>query len=249
MKVQDTELLFERQNRLSKTTIIIPLYNYAQHIKQALQSAAEQSTDDVMILVVDDCSTDNSVETVLNWMKRRTGPKGLTLLRNRKNARLSITRNTGISYCRSEFCFMLDADNMIYPRCVEKHVQALEARPDADAAYSLIEVFEGKKDVIGAGVFIKEGLVHGNFIDAMALFRRRTLLSMNGYEDLQHGWEDYELWLRMIELGKVALHVPEILSRYRQHKSSMLRTQTNRGNNIVELHAYMKERFPWLDLH
>ncbi|EHJ58249.1 hypothetical protein NSU_4817 [Novosphingobium pentaromativorans US6-1] len=249
MLVQDAEVLFERGNRQSQTTIIIPLYNYAHHIEQALQSAAAQSTDDVMILVVDDCSTDQSVETVLKWMKMQTGRKGLTLLKNSKNSKLSITRNTGINYSRSEYCFMLDADNIVYPRCVEKHVQALEARPEADAAYSLIEVFEGRRDVIGAGVFIKEGLIHGNFIDAMAMFRRSALLAMNGYENLRHGWEDYELWLRMIEQKKIAIHIPEILSRYRQHERSMLRTQTNRGDNNIELRAYMKKRFSWLDLH
>lgn len=249
MLVQDTEVLFERGNRQSRTTIIVPLYNYAHHIEQTLQSAAAQSTDDVMILVVDDCSTDQSVDTVLKWMARQTGQKGMTLLRNRKNARLSVTRNTGIDFCASEYCFMLDADNIIYPRCIEKHVEALEARPDADAAYSLIEVFEGTRDVIGAGVFIREGLVHGNFIDAMAMFRRSTLVAMNGYENLRHGWEDYELWLRMIDRQKIAIHIPEILSRYRQHQSSMLRTRTNRDDTIVKLHAYMKKRYPWLDLH
>lgn len=249
MLVQDAEVLFERGNRQAQTTIIIPLYNYAHHIEQALQSAAAQSTDDVMILVVDDCSTDHSVETVLKWMKKQASRKGMTLLKNKKNSRLSITRNTGVDYCQSEYCFMLDADNIIYPRCVEKHVQTLKYRPDADAAYSLIEVFEGTRDVIGAGVFIKEGLIHGNFIDAMAMFRRSALLAMNGYENLRHGWEDYELWLRMIEQNRVAIHIPEILSRYRQHKSSMLRTQTNVDNNIIELHNYMENRFPWLDLH
>lgn len=249
MVVQDAEVLFDRGNRQAQTTVIIPLYNYAHHIEETLQSAAAQSTDDVMILVVDDCSTDSSVEIVLKWMKKQTGRKGMTLLRNKENARLSITRNTAINYCRSEFCFMLDADNIIYPRCIEKHVQTLKDRSDADAAYSLIEVFEGRRDVVSAGVFVKEGLLHGNFIDAMAIFRRSALISMSGYENLRHGWEDYELWLRMIEQNKIAIHIPEILSRYRQHKNSMLRTETNKLSNIAELHNYLKKRFSWLDLH
>ena len=249
MVVQDAEMLFERGNRQAQTTVVIPLYNYAHHIVETLQSAAKQTTDDVMILVVDDCSTDSSVETVLEWMKKQTIKKGMTLLRNKENARLPITRNTAINYCRSEFCFMLDADNIIYPRCIEKHVQALNGRPDADAAYSLIEVFEGRSDVVGAGVFIKEGLLHGNFIDAMAIFRRSVLTSLNGYENLRHGWEDYELWLRMIEKNKITIHIPEILSRYRQHKNSMLRSETNKAENISELHKYLKKRYSWLDLH
>jgi glycosyltransferase involved in cell wall biosynthesis len=171
------------------------------------------------------------------------------LVRNRANAKLSITRNTGIAYAQADYCFMLDADNILYPRCIEKLRLALAARADADAAYSLLEVFEGARDVIGAGVFTREGLIHGNFIDAMAMFRRKMLIELDGYEHMPHGWEDYDLWLRLIETGRIALHVPEILARYRQHGSSMLRTETNVNRNIATLHTFMQERHPWLELY
>lgn len=250
MMTQETDLVFERGARDNSVSIIIPLYNYAHHVVETLNSVSAQTINDITLIVVDDCSTDNSVDTVRQWMQRaRHSQMGMMMVRNRANAKLSITRNTGIALSRSDYCFMLDADNILYPRCIEKHVDALAARPDADAAYSLLEVFEGQADVIGAGVFTKDGLKHGNFIDAMALFRRSMLLAMDGYENIRYGWEDYDLWLRMVKEDKVALHIPEILARYRQHNSSMLRTETNINNNIKFLHDFMKKRHEWLDLH
>lgn len=250
MMTQETDLVFERGARDNSVSIIIPLYNYAHHVVETLNSVSAQTSDEITVIVVDDCSTDNSVDTVRQWMQgARHSQMGMVLARNRANAKLSITRNTGIALSRSDYCFMLDADNILYPRCIEKHVDALGARPDADAAYSLLEVFEGQADVIGAGVFTRDGLRHGNFIDAMALFRRSMLLAMDGYENIRYGWEDYDLWLRMVKEDKIALHIPEILARYRQHNSSMLRTETNINNNIKFLHDLMKKRHEWLELH
>lgn len=250
MLTQETDLVFERGASDNRVSVIIPLYNYAHHVVETLDSVLAQSTDDISLIVVDDCSTDTSVQVASQWMQQQqNSAKSMMLVRNRANARLSITRNTGISLSRSEYCFMLDADNILYPRCIEKHVDALSARPDADAAYSLLEVFEGQSDMIGAGVFTRAGLKHGNFIDAMAMFRRSMLLSMQGYENIRYGWEDYDLWLRMLENDQFAIHIPEILARYRQHGSSMLRTETNVNNNIKYLHDFMKKRYTWLDLH
>lgn len=252
MKTQDNEIIFSHGTRDHAVAVIIPLYNYADHVLETLNSVVTQSTQDIDLIVVDDCSTDRSLDVVQGWMKnqsRQDSEMGMLLVRNRANAKLSITRNTGISHARADYCFMLDADNIVYRRCIEKLYGALQARPDADAVYSLLEVFEGAEEIIGAGVFAEEGLVHGNFIDAMAMFRRDMLLDFDGYEHMQHGWEDYDLWLRMIEAGRIALHIPEILARYRQHGNSMLRTETNVNKNITFLHDFMKKRHPWLDLH
>lgn len=250
MLTQESDLVFERGARDNRVSIIIPLYNYAHHVVETLDSVLAQSTDDISLIVVDDCSTDNSVDTVRQWMQRAGRSRmGMMLVSNRANAKLSISRNTGIALSRSDYCFMLDADNILFPRCIEKHVEALSARPDADAAYSLLEVFEGQADVIGAGVFTRDGLRHGNFIDAMALFRRSMLLAMGGYENIRYGWEDYDLWLRMVDEDRIALHIPEILARYRQHNNSMLRTETNVNKNIQFLHDFMKKRHEWLELH
>lgn len=233
-----------------KVSVIIPLYNYEDYIMDTLNSVATQTYRDLAVIVVDDCSTDRSAHFVENWMRDHSESDiGFGLWRNANNSKLAVTRNTGISLTSSDYCFFLDADNTLFPRCIEKHVEALETRPDASAAYSLIEVFGGQCGIMGAGVFDRKALSHGNFIDAMAMFRRSALQSLGGFEHIEHGWEDYDVWLRLCEMGQVAIHIPEILSRYREHPASMLRTDTNLPEHINKLHAEMKRRHPWLDLH
>jgi glycosyltransferase involved in cell wall biosynthesis len=232
-----------------RLSVVIALYNYEHYIAETLDSVAAQTARDVAIIVVNDCSTDKSRNVAAEWMQRnRHTGMGMLLLSHHENAGASIARNTGIAAAQSEFCFLLDADNLLYPRCLEKHLAAISSRPDADAAYSLIEIFGGDRELFGAGVFAKEGLVHGNFIDLMALYRRSALLALNGFEKIRGGWEDYDLWLRMLEGNRLALHIPEITARYRHHRSSVTRTEQN-SDNVLALHKNMTHRHPWLKLH
>lgn len=250
MNIQDGEVLFEHRQRDSSVSVIIPLYNYANYISEALDSVLYQTCRDIEIVVVDDCSSDKSVSTVAEWMEKNVDcGLNLVLAKNKRNARLAITRNTGVSYTTSKFCFFLDADNTIYPRCIERHVAALESRPDAVAAFSLIEVHGSRSALMGATVFHQNVFRHGNHVDAMAMIRRESLLQMGGFHHIDHGWEDYDLWLRLCEDDLFAIHIPEILSRYREHGASMLRTDTNLPDHIRKLHLLMKDRHPWLELH
>lgn len=249
MITQHAEEVFAGRSGRRRVSIIVPLYNYERYILETIESALAQTFRDLEILVIDDGSTDSSCERVADWMRRHQNADiGLRLFRNQANARLAVTRNTGIDLSDADYCFFLDADNALYPRCIEKHVAALDSRLDAAAAYSLIEVFGARAGIMGAGVFERGALARGNFIDAMSMVRRSVLIELDGFRHIDHGWEDYDLWLRLCEAGGLAIHLPEILSRYREHASSMLRTDTNIPDHISKLHSDMIRRHPWLEL-
>lgn len=249
MKVQSVRTIFQRGDLNRRVTIIVPLHNYANLIEETLASVAAQTFDDLALIVVDDASTDDSRTVAEQWMRDVDAPNlALVLLANESNAGLSITRNTGIGHSRSEYCFFLDADNLLLPRCIEKHVRALDARADCIGAYSIIEEFGGKSSMIGANVFSRDRLKHGNYIDAMVMLRRDAFEKMEGFHPIRHGWEDYELWLRMCEEGERLLHLPQVLSRYRNHSRSMLRQQTNVAQNILDLHRNIERLHPWVQL-
>lgn len=249
MKTQSVDTIFQRGDLDRKVSVIVPLHNYAHMIEETLDSVLAQTFEDLALIVVDDASTDDSRAVVENWMRNADALHlTLVLLANVINARLSITRNTGIDYARSEYCFFLDADNLLFPRCIEKHVRALDARRDCIGAYSIIEEFGGASGLIGSNVFSRERLKRGNYIDAMAMLRRDAIVQLHGFHPIKHGWEDYELWLRICEQGERLLHLPEVLSRYRHHQKSMLRQQTNVGQNILDLHRNMEQLHPWVQL-
>jgi glycosyltransferase involved in cell wall biosynthesis len=246
---QKAETVYEGGTITHRVSVLIALYNYERYIVETLESVAAQTARDITIIVVNDCSTDNSLDVAAGWMRRNAhSGLGMLLLDHAENAGASIARNTGIAAAKSEFCFLLDADNLLYPRCIEKHLEALDVRSDAAAAFSLIEVFEGNRELFGAGVFAEEGLMNGNFIDLMAMYRRSALLELDGFEKIKYGWEDYDLWLRMLESDAIALHIPEITARYRHHHASITRTEQN-STNVLDLHKEMTRRHPRLKLH
>lgn len=246
MKTQDFQVIASYGKSWAEVSVVIPLHNYELYIIETLESVYAQTQRDLSLVVVDDASTDASCALVEQWM-RSNGARfsRACLVKNRENARLSVTRNTGAQIAESEFIFFLDADNLIYPRCIARLRSAL-ARSNATFAYSLLRTFGDSEGLMGMNAFCRERLASGNYIDAMVLIRRAELIAAGGYEDLKYGWEDYELWLRLCELGKIGVQVPEILGSYRIHSNSMLRTTTNIESNNRRLVEALRQRYPWL---
>lgn len=246
---QPSSTIYERGDAAPAVSVIVPLYNYAKLVGETLDSVRKQSFADLMLIVVDDASTDDSLAVVQRWMEEHSDcGLSLRLLSHQANAGLAKTRNTGIVAAQSAACFFLDADNLLYPRCIERHVAALERHPDSAGAYALIEEFGSASGIMGSSVFSRDALKRGNYIDAMAMLRREALDALGGYRDIEHGWEDYDLWLRLCDAGERMVHIPRILSRYRNHVSSMLRVRTNKNENMRALSRNMQALHPWLAL-
>ncbi|NBW10310.1 MAG: glycosyltransferase family 2 protein [Caulobacteraceae bacterium] len=230
-----------------RVTVVISLYNYAHVVGEALDTVAAQTLADLDLIVVDDCSRDDSGAVVTRWMKTHAGRfNRCTLYRNDRNLGLATTRNIALGHVMTEFCFMLDADNCLYPRAIEKLLGACDASR-AEAAYCQLELFGDESEVGSAAVLSRERLKRGNYIDAMALLRTATLRDCGGYGLFEiAGWEDYDLWCTFVDKGLNAAFLPEILCRYRVHGASMLRSETNKEINSVELE--ITARHPWLEL-
>ena len=169
----------------------------------------------------------------------------MLLLRHRRNQGLAQARNTAFAHARASHVFVMDADNTIYPRAIGRLRQAIETS-QAAAAYTQMELF-GTKSAVGlADIWRPKWLRHGNYIDAMALISRSAWRDVGGYTHIEGGWEDYDLWCKFIEQGYVAAFVPEMLCRYRVHRSSMLRTETAQSYDAVFVEMTM--RHPWMKL-
>jgi glycosyltransferase involved in cell wall biosynthesis len=207
-------------------SVICPLYNHADVVGGALASLAAQGFAGWELVVCDDGSTDGSGRVVEAFMESHSSLAAL-LVRHPVNRGLpAATRNTAISQARGEYLLALDSDNELYPHCLERLVEALDAAPDADFAYGILEQFDRSGPVGLSGYFgwEPERLVQDNYIDALALMRRSTLTELDGYSEDRRlfGWEDYDLWCRIAERLGHAVHVPEIVARYRVAAGSTL---------------------------
>ena len=208
-----------------RVSILVPLHNYAVEVVDALESVAAAAYDSFELIVLDDSSTDRSRPIVERFLGARPGLPG-RLVAQPSNEGLGKTRNALARLARGEFAFFLDADNAIYPTAVGRLVEALEADPKAIFAYGMIEVRTAGKPtgLVSFRRWEPARLRDGNYIDAMALFRRRELIELGGFdEDVRMtGWEDYDLWCRCASRGLHGVLVPQVLSRYRRSGHSML---------------------------
>jgi glycosyltransferase involved in cell wall biosynthesis len=242
---RDHRVIFERGKPGGSVSVILTVHNYQAVVAEALSSLVTQTLGPLSLVIVEDRGPDRSLAVCHDWLATHAPRfEHVCLVQHARNEGLSASRNTACSLTRSKFIFVLDADNALYPRCIEQCLAHLEAG-EAAFAYPIIERFGEDTGLMGIEPWSRERLLTGNYIDAMALIRKRVLDDVGGYV-LLHGWEDYDLWCRIAERGWYGVRVPNVLARYRVHRTSMLNTTTNPRHS--QLKRDMTLRHPWLNL-
>jgi glycosyltransferase involved in cell wall biosynthesis/SAM-dependent methyltransferase/uncharacterized protein YbaR (Trm112 family) len=242
-----SDVVFEQQgSKSAEVTVIIPLYNYEGYIVAALDSVRQQTLEPLDLIVIDGCSTDNSLSVAKNWVERNASRfNRLLVLKNRGNYGLGFCRNSGFDAADTPYVLPLDADNKLLPACCETLLRTIRAARTA-YVYPTIETFGNSSGIIGASPYDPQGFVAGNYIDAMALVAKEAWAMVGGYDHVRHGWEDYDFWCRFAELGLRGTWKAETLAQYRVHKSSIIRVLQN--ENYRRLFDNFSARHPWVVL-
>jgi cellulose synthase/poly-beta-1,6-N-acetylglucosamine synthase-like glycosyltransferase len=248
--VPSHEVLFKTDRLgLPEVTVIVPLYNYARFVLEALDSVREQTLAEIDLIVIDDASTDDSQAIAKSWLaEHHQRFNRAMLVQNTPNAGLAFSRNVGFALAETAYVLPLDADNLLMPRCAELCLETIK-RSGASYVYPQIQHFGDSRDQIGLEPYEPVRLVPGNYIDAMALVRKSAWVAVGGYErQVKSGWEDFDFWCKMVEQGGFGERSPEVLAGYRVHAHSMLHYETNVPDNKVQLIDQMQARHPWLQL-
>ena len=225
-------------------SVIITLYNYASFIEgciEAIDGAADLLNVPIEIVIVDDASTDDSLARARR--AQNSLARAVRLVQKRFNTGLADARNVGTRIARAPYVFMMDADNLVTPPALSFLFDTME-RNQCAAAYSVLCRFrKSPKHPVGLLSHYDwdpEILVQGPYVDAMAMFRRDTLLDLGGYDHTLSeigwfGWEDYDMWLRFAQNDLPVGFVPNILCLYRQHETSMINTTNLFARELVGL--------------
>ena len=248
-EIPDFEIIAEIGARAqSDVAVIIPLYNYAQFVVEALESVRRQSLRSKELIVIDDCSTDHSLAVAKQWIEQHGREfSHVALLRNRQNSGLALTRNAGFAFSDARFVLPLDADNMLEPECLARCLSAI-VESGASVAFPAIQQFGDAKGTLSASLWRPARLAGGNYIDALALVRKSAWCAVGGYRRMRTmGWEDFEMWCRFVEEGFWGAWVPERLALYRVHGASMIQVARNEDGKRTNLIAEMREIHPWVD--
>lgn len=204
-------------------SIIVPCYQQAHYLSEALQSVLEQSYANWECIIVDDGSPDTTELVAKEWLEKDNRFKYLY----KENGGLPSARNAGISRAKGEFILALDADDILHSDYLKKVVPILESN-DSLAIVSCYRYFFIKnrtnivKEYKASGNDYRD-LMFENILMPSSLYRKKCWKEVGGYdESMKKGFEDWEFWLNVAKRGWKFQFVEEFLFYYRKAKKSML---------------------------
>jgi glycosyltransferase involved in cell wall biosynthesis len=217
-------------------SVVIPCYNHAQFLAEAIESVLAQSYSNCEILVVDDGSTDDIAKVV-----RRYSPVRYVF---QQNAGLSSARNMGLRRSRGEFLVFLDADDRLLPHALEAGISCMREHPECAFVSGHCRVIDANGTILASPRQLQVGRDHylqllsgGSYIwcPATVLYQRRVFDFAGGFDPQLSPAADYELYLRITRDFPVCCH-NQVVAEYRRHGSNMSRDASKMERAALAAH-------------
>jgi glycosyltransferase involved in cell wall biosynthesis len=206
-----------------KVSVLIPTYNYARYLDEAIQSVLDQTFDDFELVIVDDQSKDNTDEVVSKYLHN---PR-VSYHKNPVNLGLAENFNKALEYANGEYIKYLLADDKLEPTLLQKFVDVMENHPSVSLTTSYSSNFgsvnkvrklpmeglqPGRKAILEC---LRNG--KGNWIGepSVVMFRKRDL-HVGKFDTKYICLVDLDMWLRLLTVGDCYI-IPEVLSHFRVH--------------------------------
>lgn len=212
-------------------SIIVPCYNQAQYLDEALQSVLDQSYQNWECVIVNDGSADYTAAVAKQWVEKDIRFVYL----KKENGGLSSARNFGIAYAKGEFILPLDADDKIAANYVALAVQSFQEDPSLKVVYCKAGKFGKEFGLWQLPSFSLNNLSRKNLIFCSAFFRKIDWELVGGYDtNMVFGWEDWEFWIAILKNGGNVKCLEEVGFYYRIKSNSMLKA-INSENEVTIL--------------
>lgn len=186
-------------------SIIIPVYNHASVIRQSVRSIICQTYRPIEIIIVNDGSTDNFNEIEKELLNDSDLVQFNIRIINQENKGAPAARNAGFAESSGNFVIFWDADTIAEPEMLKKMKQALDSCSSASFAYC---DFKFGLKTIFSHEFDAEKLKINNYIDTTSLIRRSDF---PGFDETIKRFQDWDLWLTMVNKNKTGIYLPETL--------------------------------------
>jgi glycosyltransferase involved in cell wall biosynthesis len=210
-------------------SVIIPTFNRAALLDQALASAQSQTYRPIEILVVDDGSADDTPAVLSRWQDKLRGEAGISLRAIRQvNSGVSSALNHGLIESAGEFIQFLDSDDILFPEKMRLQIACLEKHPEAGLAFS--QTVELGAGIIEQPPSLDEAVVvpsagyylQNDVLRIQAVYRRQSCWAAGPWSEDIRLSEDREYNFRVLLVNDKIVHLPGKLSAVRAHTSGRL---------------------------
>lgn len=201
-------------------SIIIPTYNRADFILKTIDSVLNQTFQNFEVIVVDNCSTDNTKEL----MKSISDPR-VTFYINDKNYDRSYSRNRGIDFAKGDFITFLDSDDLYKVDCLKDAFDFINSNPNSKFFYCDYDYIDLSGKIYAGHKFkprYKTGIkniLYGNYISCIGVFVQKDLMRDEKFDTTEFliGSEDWEIWMRIIYKTGIVGHIPKVNTLVTEH--------------------------------
>lgn len=205
-------------------SVIMPAYNSALFIEEAIQSIIDQTYPFWELLIMDDCSSDNTAAVVEAILKR---DQRIKLFKSEKNTGIAKQMNKALVECRGEYICRMDSDDISHPDRIREQLRLLEESKDIAVCMTGYRLFT-QKDQLNAPVKekdisseeIKVEMMKDLPVCGASFFARREVMTNYFFDEGLKIAEDYDLFSRMILVNKIS-NISKILYYYRKHGNSI----------------------------
>ena len=215
-------------------SIIVPCYNQAQYLDEALQSVLNQTYTNWECIIINDGSPDHTSEVAKKWINKDIR----FIYLEKKNGGLCSARNYGIELAKGEFILPLDADDKIASNYLALAVRSFQEDDSLKVVYSKAEKFGNETGLWDLKPFSLKELAKGNMIFCSAMYRKNNWELVGGYDiNMIHGFEDWEFWMALLKNGGNVKRLDIIGFYYRMKPNSMVQKLDIEKKKY--LHEYM----------
>lgn len=228
-------------------SVLLPCYNAAETLEEALLSLEKQTLTDFEVIVVNDGSEDRTREIFGEKAKEDSRFRLLST----PHRGIVHALNLGFQACRATYIARMDADDRAHPERLAKQVAYLDENPETALVSCLVKGFPSENLREGFRIYLdwlnglvthekicREIFVESPLPHPSVVFRKEWLEKVGGYQE--HGWpEDYDLWLRMYAAGARFAKIPEMLLEWREHPDRLTRIDSRYSlENFIRCKAH-----------
>ena len=232
---------------MPRVSVLMPCYNAAATLPEALESLRRQTLSDYELIAVEDGSTDATLQLLEDQASKDAR---LRIIPNVHQGIIAAL-NAGLEACSAPYVARMDADDCAHPERLEKQAAYLEAHPEVGLVSCRVTGFPPGQVRQGFSIYLewlngllsdeqirREMFVESPLPHPSLTLRRELLHQVGGYQD--HGWaEDYDLLLRLYLAGARFAKLPEVLLEWREHPQRLTRTDSRYSlENFLRLKAY-----------
>lgn len=221
-------------------SVVMPVYNGEKYLKQSIESIIRQSYKDWELIIVNDCSTDNSRDVMQSYADIDSR---IRIVDNSSNLKLPMSLNTGFREARGKYLTWTSDDNLYKVNALKELAGYLENNPEIGLVYSDMDFVDASLNFIREQCLEPEMLLCADCVGASFMYRREVLDKVGEYDPDMFLVEDYEYWIRISEQFKIG-HLNKNLYTYRMHSGSLTGTRKNDINK--QLYRLRKRHMEYL---